>query len=963
MSNTIDLFWVTTHNLRDVDISFTKNSLTVLTGVSWSGKSSLAFTTLCNEGQRRYLESLSTYARMFIWGMSEEAKVREIRGLTPTISIEQKTVAHNPRSTVGTITEIYDFYRLFFLSLGTRICPHDGEPMMKKTHKDIMDYLGKQDSGIRIGICAQVRKSFETTIELRDFVGQKWFVRYLVDNRVYNLSDDLPEKIIDPWIIVDRVELDSADSTQIDRISQSISTAFEHGEEVVWIYHFDADDKNLKTKKEEMKIFSRAFRCPLCWYVPEELTLSHFSFNSPKGACSTCHGLGSLLDFTEASVIDPEKTIEEGCVMPWTPDSYYYFVLQGACKHHKIDTKMPYKNLKDKQKNILLNGSEDKLSLSTPQMQKPWNAKYPGIIPYLNRVYHDPDTSESLHEKIDPFVVSSTCSTCHGYRVWEAARSVVVKTIWDKKTKSSPEKNYHIWQVAELSVEQSIDFFEKIEFNTEEIKIAGNVLKNVRDRLKFLKGVGLWYMTLARRSNTLSGWESQRIRLATQVGTRLEGITYVLDEPSIGLHPRDSRLLIDNLRELVGLGNTVIVVEHDEDIMWTADQIIDIGPGAGVHGGNVVFQGTYKELLKSETCTAKFLRGEEEIRIPELTKKSVKFLRMKDATENNLQHVSVDIPLEALTVVTGVSGSGKSSLINRTLAPVMRNILHGTRDAHGSLKGITGHEELDKVVIIDQMPIGKTPRSNPATYTWVFTDVRDVFAQTLEARARWYGPWHFSFNTKQWRCDACEGDGVRKIQMHFLPDVHVTCESCGGTRYNHLVREVHFHDKSISDVLAMTVEDAVTFFDKFPKIKHKLQTILEVGLWYITLGQSALTLSGGESQRVKLATELARKSTGKTLYIMDEPTTGLHFSDIQKLMSIVSTLVEKKNTVLIIEHHLDVIANAHYIIDMGPEGGERWGRLLYQWPRDWLLKIKESYTAECLQQFLEHKKSLKTKKK
>lgn len=424
------------------------------------------------------------------------------------------------------------------------------------------------------------------------------------------------------------------------------------------------------------------------------------------------------------------------------------------------------------------------------------------------------------------------------------------------------------------------------------------------------------------------------------MGTRLEGITYVLDEPSIGLHPRDSRLLIDNLRELVNLGNTVIVVEHDEDIMSTADEIIDIGPGAGVHGGNIIFQGTHKELLKSDTQTGKFLRGEESIHIPPLKKKPTKYISLKNATENNLQNVSVDIPLEALTVVTGVSGSGKSSLINRTFSPVMRNLLHGTRDQHGPIKSVTGYEELDKVVIIDQMPIGKTPRSNPATYTGVFTDIRDVFAQTLESRARGYGPGHFSFNTKQGRCDACEGDGVRRIQMHFLPDVHVTCESCGGTRYNHLVREVHFHDKSISDVLAMTVEDAVVFFDKFPKIKHKLQTILEVGLGYITLGQSALTLSGGESQRVKLATELARKSTGKTLYIMDEPTTGLHFSDIQKLMLIVSSLVERGNTVVIIEHHLDVIANAHYLIDMGPEGGDRGGKLLYQGPRDGILSVK-----------------------
>lgn len=946
MSNTIDLFWVTTHNLRDVDISFTKNSLTVLTGVSWSGKSSLAFTTLCNEGQRRYLESLSTYARMFIGGMSEEAKVKEIRGLTPTISIEQKTVAHNPRSTVGTITEIYDFYRLMFLSLGTRVCPHDGSSMEKRTHKDVMDYLKKEKNGTRVGICAQIRKTFETSIELRDFVGQKWFVRYLVDNHVYNLSDALPEKISDPWIIVDRVEIDNTDATQIDRLSQSISTAFEHGEDVVGIYHFDEEKK----KKKSVEVFSRAFRCPLCGYVPEVLTLSHFSFNSPTGACPTCHGLGSLLNFTEDSVIDPNKNIDEGCVMPWTPDSYYYFVLQGACKFHKIPTKTLYKDLTDKQKNIILNGSEERLSLSTPQMQKPWNAKYPGIIPYLNRVYHDPDTSEALHEKIDPFVVSSTCSTCQGYRVGEAARN---SFIWGK----------HIGQLAELSVEKSIDFFENLSLGKEDTKIAGNVMKNVRDRLKFLKGVGLGYMTLARRSNTLSGGESQRIRLATQVGTRLEGITYVLDEPSIGLHPRDSRLLIDNLRELVNLGNTVIVVEHDEDIMGTADQIVDIGPWAGVHGGTIVFQGTYKELLKSGTQTAKFLRGEEEIKIPELKKKPSKFIELRGATENNLENISVDIPLEALTVVTGVSGSGKSSLINRTFAPVMRNLLHGTRDAHGHLKSITGDEHLDKVVIIDQMPIGKTPRSNPATYTGVFTDVRDVFAQTLESRARGYGPGHFSFNTKQGRCDACEGDGVRRIQMHFLPDVHVTCESCGGTRYNHLVREVHFHDKSISDVLAMTVEDAVVFFDKFPKIKHKLQTILEVGLGYITLGQSALTLSGGESQRVKLATELARKSTGKTLYIMDEPTTGLHFSDIQKLMSIVSTLVEKNNTVVIIEHHLDVIANAHYIIDMGPEGGERGGKLLYQGPRDGLLTVKGSYTADCLKDFMDHKKSLKTKKK
>lgn len=460
--------------------------------MSGSGKSSLAFTTLCNEGQRRYLESLSTYARMFIGGMSEEAKVKEIRGLTPTISIEQKTVAHNPRSTVGTITEIYDFYRLFFLSLGTRICPHDGTPMAKKTHKDVMDYVGKLKNGTRIGICAQIRKTFETGTELRDFVGQKGFVRYLVDNHVYSLSDTLPEKVTEAWIIVDRVELDRDDATQIDRISQSVSTAFEHGEDVVGIYHFNEAKKG---KNSEIEIFSRAFRCPLCGYVPEVLTLSHFSFNSPTGACPTCHGLGSLLSFTEESVIDPEKTIEEGAVMPWTPDSYYYFVLQGACKHHKIPTKILYRDLTDKQKNIILNGSEERLTLSTPQMQKAWNAKYPGIIPYLNRVYHDPDSSESLHDKIDPFVVSSVCSTCHGYRVGEAARSVIVTSKIEttkRGTKNKGQTNaFHIGQVAELSVEHSIEFFDSLDFDKEETKIAGNVLKNIRDRLKFLKGVGL----------------------------------------------------------------------------------------------------------------------------------------------------------------------------------------------------------------------------------------------------------------------------------------------------------------------------------------------------------------------------------------------------------------------------------------------------------------------------------------
>lgn len=937
MSSTIDLFWVQTHNLRDVDISFTKNTLTVLTGVSGSGKSSLAFTTLCNEWQRRYLESLSTYARMFIGGMSEEAKVREIRWLTPTISIEQKTVAHNPRSTVWTITEIYDFYRLLFLSLGTRICPKDGTPMIKKTHKDVMDFLLKNKNKTKIGICAQIRKNFENPEELKEFVGQKWFVRYLSNKIVYNLSDPLPKKISDPWIVVDRVEVDTTDSAQIDRLSQSLTTAFEQWEDVVGIYDFETKD---------IEVFSRAFRCPHCGYVPEALTLSHFSFNSPTGACPDCHGLGSLLTFTESSVIDEERTIDEGCVLPWSQDSYYYFVLQWVCKHFKIPTKIPYKSLTDKQKNIILHGTDVKLLLSTPQNQKPWSAKYPGVIAYLDRVYHDPETSDALHEKIDPFVTSSLCQTCGWHRVGEAARNTIIE-------------GKNIGQLAELSVEKSIDFFWNVQFNTEDAKIAGNVLKNVSDRLRFLKGVGLGYMTLARRSNTLSWGESQRIRLATQVGTRLEGITYVLDEPSIGLHPRDSRLLIENLQELVQLWNTVIVVEHDEDIMRSAHEIVDIWPWAGVHGGNVVFQWTYQKLLTSDTETAQFLRGEKEIIIPPLKKKPTKFLHIEKASAHNLQNVSVDIPLESLTVVTGVSGSGKSSLINYTLSPVMRNLLSRTRDEHWPLKAITGYEHLDKVVIIDQMPIGKTPRSNPATYTGVFTDIRDIFGKTLEARARGYGPGHFSFNTKQGRCDACEGDGVRRIQMHFLPDVHVTCESCGGTRYNHLVREILFHEKSISDVLAMTVEEGVKFFEKFPKIRHKLQTLLDVGLGYVTLGQSALTLSWGESQRVKLATELARKATGNTLYIMDEPTTGLHFSDVQKLMTIVSNLVEKGNTVVIIEHHLDVIANAHYLIDMGPEGGERGGKLLYQWPREGILKIKESYTGQCLQEFIDHKKTLK----
>lgn len=944
MSKTIDLFWVTTHNLQNVDISFTKNTLTVLTWVSGSGKSSLAFTTLCNEWQRRYLESLSTYARMFIGGISEEAQVKEIRWLTPTISIEQKTVSHNPRSTVGTITEIYDFYRLLYLSLWTRKCQHDGSIMEKKTHKDVIEYIKWQKSWAKIWICAQIRKTLSTSAELRDFVWQKWFVRYMVDKRVYNLSDPLPESIIDPWIIVDRVVLDASDPTQMERISQSVSVSFEHGEDVVWVCILDTEIQWCAV----IHVFSRTYRCPSCGAVPEPLTLSHFSFNSPTGACPDCHWLGSLLDFTEASSIDWDKTIENGCVLPWTPDSYYYFVLQWACKHFKIPVNVPYKKLNDKQKKIILHGSEEKLSLSTPQMQKPWNAKYPWIIPYLNRVFHDPETSEALHEKIDPYVVSSTCSTCSWYRVWAEARNTFIEDI-------------NIWQLSNLSVEHSINFFHNISFNSEKMIIAWNILKNVRDRLKFLKWVWLGYMTLSRRSNTLSGGESQRIRLAAQIGTRLEGITYVLDEPSIGLHPRDSKLLLENLRELVNIWNTVIVVEHDEEIMWNSDQIVDIWPGAGVHWGTIVFQWTYAELLKSDTETARFLRGDDSIHIPNVTHAMKKVISLKWVTENNLTNISVDIPLEALTVVTGVSGSGKSSLINRTFAPVMRNLLHKTRDSHGKFDSITGTEGLDKVVIINQMPIGKTPRSNPATYTWVFTDIRDVFCQTLEARARGYGPGHFSFNTKQGRCDSCEWDGVKKIQMHFLPDVHVTCESCNGTRYNHLVREVLFHSKSISDVLAMTVESSLEFFEKFPKIRHKLQTLSEVGLWYLTLGQSALTLSWGESQRVKLATELARKSTGKTLYIMDEPTTWLHFSDIKRLMSIVSTLVQKNNTVVIIEHHLDVIANAHYIIDMWPEWGELGGKLLYQGPRDWLLAVKNSFTATCLREHLDKHKSIYSK--
>ncbi|MBB1554390.1 excinuclease ABC subunit UvrA [Candidatus Gracilibacteria bacterium] len=951
MSDFIEIIGAETHNLKNISVKIPKNKLVVVTGLSGSGKSSLAFETLYAEGQKRYLESLSTFARMMISNTSDATKVREIRGLSPTIAINQKTVSNNPRSTVGTITEIYDFYRLLYANIGIPYCPNHPEQSLKKdTIQNIVEDIKKNDEGTKIFIVfplSTIKNNVEemSMKEISQIVSDKGFVRYIKGNKVFSVADAVEEKNIsveDVSIIVDRLIVKNSDETFFSRLRDSLLLTSEKSSGIIEIF-YPSDDT--------FKKYSLGNFCPQCGYISPKFSLSNFSFNSHFGACDDCGGLGFRTTFEEKDIINFDLTLEEGAILPWENSKYYLSILCAVCEKYKIPMNKPYGKLTEKQREIILYGVDEKFSIifdSNSEFYKKGNiymCRYEGIIPKLERHYADSENKTQSHMRnVLKFATEKECRTCQGYRL---KKPFLMVKIGGK----------NIGELASMSVEQTLDFFEKLEFSQEEKIISEGVLKNIIDRLHFLQGVGLGYVTLARRAHTLSGGESQRIRLATQIGTQLEGIIYVLDEPSIGLHPRDNDMLIKNLKKLATLGNTVIVVEHDEDIMRESDYIVDIGPGAGIHGGSVIFSGTYPELIKnSSTETSLYLSGKKEIVRQNPKKMSTKkFLSIYGAQENNLKNINVRFPLGCMTVVTGVSGSGKSSLVMDILSNALLNYFNKSSLPVGKHEKIEGFEHINKTIIIDQSPIGRTPHSNVATYTGVFTYIREVFAASNDAKVRGFNVGKFSFNTKGGRCEVCEGNGTKKIEMHFLPDVYVECEACKGTRYNDDVLSVQFKGKNIAEILNMTIEEASEFFVVFPRIKRVLDVLIDVGLGYITLGQSAPTLSGGESQRIKLAYDLSKRSTGQTLYILDEPTTGLHFADVQKLLDILDALVEKGNSVIVIEHNLDIIANADAIVDIGPNGGDAGGNLVFAGPKDKILTVKESYTAQALKKYFAQK--------
>lgn len=898
------------HNLKGVDIELPKNKLIVMTGLSGSGKSSLAFDTIYAEGQRRYVESLSAYARQFL-GQMDKPDVDTIEGLSPAISIDQKTTSKNPRSTVATVTEIYDYIRLLYARVGKPYCPYHGIEIESQTVQQMVDRILELEERTKIQLLAPVishrKGSHEKLIE---DIGKKGYVRLRVDDEIVDVNE-VPQldknKNHTIEVVVDRLVVKDGIET---RLADSIETALELAEGNLTVDVING---------EELK-FSENHACPICGFSIGELEPRMFSFNSPFGACPTCDGLGQKLKVDLDLVIpDKNKTLNEGAIEPWEPTSsdFYPTLLKRVCEVYKINMDKPYKKLTDRQKNILMNGSGEKEIEFTFTQRNGGTRKrkmvFEGVVPNIDRRYHE-SPSEYTREMMSKYMTELPCETCHGKRLSKEALSVYVG-------------DYNIGEVVEYSIKNALYYFENLKLSDQDKSIADQILKEIISRLSFLNNVGLEYLTLDRSSGTLSGGEAQRIRLATQIGSRLTGVLYVLDEPSIGLHQRDNDRLINTLKEMRDLGNTLIVVEHDDDTMRAADYLVDVGPGAGNHGGEVVSSGTPNKVMKDKkSLTGQYLSGKKRIEVPEYRREITdRKIQIKGAKSNNLKNVNVDFPLSVLTVVTGVSGSGKSSLVNEILYKALAQKINKSKVKPGNFDEIKGIDQLDKIIDIDQSPIGRTPRSNPATYTGVFDDIRDVFAQTNEAKIRGYQKGRFSFNVKGGRCEACKGDGIIKIEMHFLPDVYVPCEVCDGKRYNRETLEVTYKGKNIADVLEITVEEATHFFENIPKIKRKLQTLVDVGLGYITLGQQATTLSGGEAQRVKLASELHKRSTGRSIYILDEPTTGLHVDDISRLLKVLNRIVENGDTVVIIEHNLDVIKTADHIIDLGPEGGEGGG--------------------------------------
>ena len=925
------------HNLKNIDVTIPRDQLVVVTGLSGSGKSSLAFDTLYAEGQRRYVESLSAYARQFL-GQMDKPDVDSIDGVSPAISIDQKTTSKNPRSTVGTVTEINDYLRLLYARIGHPICPNDHIEITSQSVEQMVDEVLALPERTKIQLLAPIvyqkkgqhKKVFER-------IQREGYVRMRVDGEVYDVSE-APEleknKKHDIAIIIDRIVVkEGIRSRLFDSFEAALRLA--DGYAVVDVIG-----------QKEM-LFSEHYSCPYCGFTVGELEPRLFSFNAPFGACPDCDGLGVKLEVDVDLVIpDQSKTLREGALLPWNPISsqYYPQMLEQACQEFNIDMDTPFEELPEEHRDIILNGSNGEMFHFHYENDfggvRDVEVAFEGILPNIKRRYHETN-SDFTRDQMRLYMTELTCKTCHGYRLNPQALCVQVN-------------GKHIGEMSEMAINNALNFVEELKLTEQEQMIARPIVKEVDDRLSFLKNVGLDYLTLSRASGTLSGGEAQRIRLATQIGSNLSGVLYILDEPSIGLHQRDNDRLLDSLRKMRDLGNTLIVVEHDEDTMRAADYLIDVGPGAGHAGGEIVAAGTPDEVAANESSlTGQYLSGKREIPTPtERRKGNGEKIRVSGASENNLKNISVDFPLGKFVAVTGVSGSGKSTLVNEILKKALAQKINRNSNKPGRFKTITGYEAIEKLIDIDQSPIGRTPRSNPATYTSVFDDIRDLFAKTNEAKVRGYKKGRFSFNVKGGRCEACKGDGIIKIEMHFLPDVYVPCEVCHGKRYNSETLEVHYKGKNISEILDMTVEDAVEFFQHIPKIHRKLQTIVDVGLGYVTMGQPATTLSGGEAQRMKLASELHKNSNGKSFYILDEPTTGLHTDDIARLLKVLERFVDAGNTVLVIEHNLDVIKSADHVIDLGPEGGEGGGTIIATGTPEEIAAVSDSYTGHYLKKVL-----------
>lgn len=926
-----------THNLQNIDIDIPRDKLVVITGLSGSGKSSLAFDTIYAEGQRRYVESLSSYARQFL-GQMDKPDVDYIEGLSPAISIDQKTTSRNPRSTVGTVTEIYDYLRLLYARVGDPYCPHCGTAISLQTIEQIVDQVLALAEGTRFLVLAPVvRGQKGEHVKLLQELQQEGYVRVRINGEMRELGEPIKlskNRKHHIEVVVDRLIVRGEMS---NRLADSIATATKLTDGLVIISQLEGPETT----------YNLNFACTDCGFSYSEITPRMFSFNNPYGACPQCDGLGAHQEFDRDLIIpNPELSIAAGAIAPWAESSsnYYPALFEAACDHYSIDINNPVADLTEAEMAIVLQGGPDKLHVAYQDsggQRRQYNLVFRGVIPMLNRMYRE-TSSSWIRESLEQYMTENPCAACQGQRLKPEVLSIRVGGL-------------NIAQLTSLSIAAALKFFDELKLSDRQLMIARQVLKEIRERLGFLVNVGLDYMTLDRQAGSLSGGEAQRIRLATQIGSSLTGVLYILDEPSIGLHQRDNSRLITTLKRLRDLGNTVIVVEHDQETMEAADHIIDMGPGAGQHGGKVVATGTLSEISNTpESITGQYFSGLRQIAIPQARRQpNGKYLQVKGARENNLQNIDVQVPLGVFTCVTGVSGSGKSSLVNEVINKRLAMELNRAKRKPGEHDDILGLEHLEKIINIDQAPIGRTPRSNPATYTGTFDPIRQLFAQTQEAKMRGYAAGRFSFNVKGGRCEACKGDGIIKIEMHFLPDVYVPCEICHGKRYNRETLEVRYKGKSIADVLEMSIEEALEFFQSVPRIARKLQTLVDVGLGYMRMGQSATTLSGGEAQRVKLATELSRRSNGRTFYILDEPTTGLHMADIERLLDVLQRLVEAGDTVVVIEHNLDVIKTADYIIDLGPEGGDRGGTVIATGTPEEVAANPNSYTGHYLQQVLQ----------